>query len=88
MPRRVVDWLTRRWTTDNNWIAVVCKMVPLCLLWCMLRERNDRCFEELERTLEELKSISFNTLYLWTATYVSPVVISYHDFLVLLAPTF
>jgi hypothetical protein len=44
-------------------------------------------FEDRERTLEEIKSLFFNTLYLWTPTYVSPLVVSYHDFIVLFAPT-
>jgi hypothetical protein len=48
---------------------------------------NDRYFEDNERTLEEFKSFFFNTLYLWTVAYVSPLVISYYDFLILFAPT-
>lgn len=47
---------------------------------------NDSCFEDRERTLEELKSLFFNTLYFWTAAYVFPLVISYHDILVLFIP--
>jgi hypothetical protein len=46
---------------------------------------NNKCFEDLERTLEELKSFFFNTLYLLTIACVSPLVISYHDFLALFA---
>jgi hypothetical protein len=30
---------------------------------------NDKCFEERERTLEELESIFFNTLYYWTLCF-------------------
>jgi hypothetical protein len=33
----------------------VLKMVPLCLLWCLWREINDKSFEYQERTMEELK---------------------------------
>lgn len=36
-----------------------------------------------ERTLEELNSFLFYTLYLETAAYVSHLVLSFHDFLVL-----
>jgi hypothetical protein len=46
---------------------------------------NDRFFEDHDKTLEDLDSIVFNILYLWTDVYVSPLVISYHDFLVLFA---
>ena len=42
---------------------------------------NDRCFEDHKRSLEKLKSLVFNTIYLWTAAYVSPLVVSYHDIL-------
>jgi hypothetical protein len=45
---------------------------------------NDRSFENREGTLEEIKSLFFNTLYLWIAAFVYPLVFSYHDFLVLL----
>jgi hypothetical protein len=50
-----------------------------------LKEKNDRSFEDRERTLEEIKSLFFNTLYLWTVAFVSPLLISFHEFLVLFA---
>jgi hypothetical protein len=48
---------------------------------------NDRCFEDRESTLEEMKSLFFNTLYIWIAAYISPLMVSYHYFLVLFAST-
>ena len=47
---------------------------------------NDRSFEDCERTLGKIKLLFFNTLYLYTSVFVSPLVIKYHDFLVLFAP--
>jgi len=47
---------------------------------------NDISFENCEKTLEEIKSIFFKTLYLKTITFVSPLTVSYHDFLILFAP--
>ena len=44
-------------------------------------------FENHERTLEELNSLFFYTLYLWTIAFVFPLVISYHDFIVLFSPS-
>jgi hypothetical protein len=44
---------------------------------------NNRSFENRERTLKEIKYFFFKTLYFWTITLVSHLVISYHDFLVL-----
>jgi hypothetical protein len=55
----------------------------MILTFSSWRERNDRCFEDRERTLEKIKSLFFNTLHLWTAAYVSHLVISFHDFLFL-----
>jgi hypothetical protein len=43
---------------------------------------NYRSFEDRERTME-LKSFFFNTLYLWTAAYIFPLVLSFYDFLIL-----
>jgi hypothetical protein len=48
---------------------------------------NDRSFENRKRTLEELKSLFFSTLYFWTTIFVSPLLISYHDFSVLFSPS-
>jgi hypothetical protein len=45
-------------------------MVPLYLLWCYLRKKNDGCFEDDERTLEESKALFFNVFYFWIAAYV------------------
>jgi hypothetical protein len=52
----------------------------------------DRSFEDCWRTLEEIKLfiylllLFFNALYLWTSTFISPLVISFHEILVLVAP--
>jgi hypothetical protein len=54
---------------------------------CHSRERNNISFEDRERTLEEIMLLFFNTLHLWTSAAVSPLVISYYDFLALFVPT-
>jgi len=86
MPRRLVDLYACWWTANSARTAIMWKTVPSCLLWYLWRDINDSSFEDHKKTLEEIKSLFFNTLYLWTATYVSPLVISYHDFLVLFVP--
>jgi hypothetical protein len=42
-------------------------MAPCCLMWCLWTERNDRQFEDKERTIEELISFFLHSLYSWTA---------------------
>ena len=81
MPRRVVDLLACWWSSRRWRSAVVWKMVPTCLFWCIWQEMNNRCFEDLERSLEAILSSCFHTLYLWTVAHLSPLSISYDDFL-------
>jgi hypothetical protein len=47
-----------------------------------LEGMNDKSFED-HKKMEELKYFSFNTLYPWTVVYISPLVLSFHDFLVI-----
>ena len=82
MPRCIVDLYACWWTNVSTQSFVVWKMVATCLLWCLWREMNYRCFENRERTLEKIKSFFFKILYLWMTAYVSPLIISYNDFIV------
>jgi hypothetical protein len=82
MPRRVVDLFACWWTGGRSQSAVVWKMVPCCLFWCLWMERNDRQFEDKERSIEELMYFFFFSLYSWTAAFLAPSGISYNDFLV------
>jgi hypothetical protein len=62
--------------------AAIRKMVPTCILWCVWKERNNRRFEDLERSLEDILASFFQTLYIWTVAFVSPLPLSFDDFLV------
>ena len=42
--------------------ATIWMAVPHCLMWCILRERNNRCFEDLERSVSVLKLFFLKTL--------------------------
>jgi hypothetical protein len=63
MPRRVVDLLHRWWSVGRLRSAVVWKMVPLCIMWCLWVERNGRFFEDSERSSEDLLHFFFITLF-------------------------
>ena len=56
-------------------------MVPDCLLWCLWRERNNRCFENKERFMSDLKLFFFRTLMDWLAALRNQ---SFSSFLVFL----
>ena len=81
MPSKVAGLFACWWLGGRSRSAVVWKMVPLCIVWCLWLERNERCFEDSKRTLEELTAFFFYLLYTWTAAWLIPLVISYLDFL-------
>jgi hypothetical protein len=82
MPRRVIDLFACWWTSGRPRSAAIWKMVPTCLLWCVWNERNNSCFEDLQRSLEDILTSFFHTLYLWTVAFVSPLSLSFGNFLV------
>jgi hypothetical protein len=57
-------------------------MVPTCLLWCVWKERNNRCFEDFERSLEDILACFLHRLYLWMVAFVSSFSLNFNDFLV------
>ena len=54
IPSKVEELFACWWMRGHSRSAVVWKMIPLCLTWCLWGERNARCFEDSTRTLEEL----------------------------------
>jgi hypothetical protein len=69
------------WTGGRSRSAVVWKMAPLCLMWCIWRERNAICFEDTLRSFEEILHDFLFTLYTWATGWLAPLVISFYDFL-------
>ena len=66
MPRSVMERFASWWAGGRTSSAVVWKMAPLCLLWCLWKERNARCFEDVSRNLEDLIHFFLYTLFTWT----------------------
>jgi hypothetical protein len=62
MSRRVVDLLVCWWSSGRPRSTTVWKMTSICLFWCLWRERNNRSFEDLKSTLEEILSSFYLTL--------------------------
>jgi hypothetical protein len=83
MPRTVLELL-------NSWGAAIgsdhakeaWRLAPLCLLWCIWRERNARLFEDVETPLVELRKRLLNTLYFWIAPHHSLSIFTFVDFLI------
>ena len=45
------------------------RAVPHCVLWCIWRERNSRCFKGNERSTSDLKSLLLHTLLVWISSF-------------------
>jgi hypothetical protein len=46
-------------------------MAPLCVMWCLWRERNVRNFEDCELGILELKKMEIQTLLSWRISWHS-----------------
>jgi hypothetical protein len=80
MPRRVIDLFACWWKSGRPMSVAIWKMVPICIFWCVWKERNLKCFDDLESSLEDI--LASHTLYLWTVAFLSTLSISLADFLV------
>jgi hypothetical protein len=59
----------------------VWRIAPLCLMWIIWRERNARCFEDQDRSMEELKKLLIQTLFHWTEDCNVPKISTMSQFL-------
>ena len=71
MPKSVVELLAC-WNRRHNGAqpAAVWQMKPLCLMWCLWSERNDRCFNNKEHAVEEIWNFFVFSLLQWFSTIV------------------
>ena len=45
--------------------GVIWKVVPPCLMWCIWKEMNNRCFEDSGRAMPNIKHLFIRTLLDW-----------------------
>ena len=57
------------------------KAVPLCLMWCLSRERNARCFWGQELSVVKRKELFLKSLYNWTLLSPTSSVVGFLEFL-------
>ena len=57
------------------------KVVPPCLMWCIWKERNSKCFEDIERSMPDLKLLFFRTLLDWFSVWRNQLFSSILDLL-------
>ena len=56
----------------NSSAKEVWQITPLCLMWIIWRERNASCFEDQERSMEELKKLFIQTFFHWADAFSVP----------------
>ena len=70
MPKSVVEllasWQGQFGHHHNGYVSIV---VPYCLVWCIWKERDSRCFEDNEHSLPNLKLFFFRTLMDWLSVW-------------------
>lgn len=63
MPRRMIELMACwRGKLGSPTALEAWRMTSLCLMWCIRREGNVRCFEDREISVEELKNIMIKSL--------------------------
>jgi hypothetical protein len=67
MPRRVMDLLFCWPGLPKQKAGDIWRLIPHCIMWCLWRERNARCFEDCELPIQDLKNLVLNTLWKWAA---------------------
>ena len=82
MPQSVlgllVCWQGRFGLHRNGYIWSI---VPHCLMWCLWRERNSSYFEDIERSISDLKLFFFRTLLDWLVVLQNQSFPHFIDFL-------
>lgn len=76
--RDVGSW---RGQKGNRTLMPIWRMAPLCLMWCIWRDRNTRNFEDCEIGLINLKKLVIQTMFMWRVKIQSMSECSYSDFL-------
>jgi hypothetical protein len=65
----------------NRTLIPIWHIAPLCLVWCVWRERNARCFEDCEIDLMNLKKMMLQTLFMWREKFQFMHKCSYFEFI-------
>jgi hypothetical protein len=63
MPKRVINLIACWWKFRRLKSAAIWKMVQIDIFWHVWNERNLRCFEDLESSMEDILTSFFHTLY-------------------------
>ena len=82
MPHTVLG-LLRCWqgSFGRHQNGYIWSIIPHCLMGCLWRKRNSRCYEDIERSILDLKLFFFRTLVDWLFALQKQSFSSFIDFL-------
>ena len=66
---KVSDFLFSWWNWLGKHSSYIWNLVPLCLMWCIWKERNRRTFEDLDRSKDQLLALFFGSLFDWARAW-------------------
>ena len=82
VPLRVVDLLASwKGRFGRHWIVDVWSALPLCIMWILWKERNNKTFEGVECPSMELELLFLQTLYEWMTALSGHSFSNFLDFL-------
>ena len=69
LPRSVADMLLGWWSWFGKHSSGVWNLAPLCLMWCICRERNWRTFEDRDKSDDQLLAYFSGSLFDWSRAW-------------------
>jgi hypothetical protein len=80
MPQKVLE-VFAGWNHVGDLGKAIWRMVPLCVMWCIWRERNARLFEDKECSVNGVRKNMIAMLHLWAMTHYRDEISTLDDFL-------
>ena len=68
-PRLIPDLLFGWWNWLEKHSSQIWNFVPLCILWCIWKERNQRTFEDLDSSGNQMLASFCGTLFDWSQAW-------------------
>ena len=67
-PSSIPDFLFGWWNWLGKHSSQIWNLVPLCILWCIWKERNRWTFEDLDSSGDQMLASFSGTLFYWSWT--------------------
>ena len=69
IPRSIPDLLFGWWNWLGKQSSQIWNLVPLCILWCIWKEWNQRTFEDLDSSSDQMLASFSGTLFDWSRAW-------------------